>query len=144
VRQNGENSLSLTFYRVDDLDGTIAGLRPGDHGYQEAILIRAYQTTNGYPSVGGPGYGQFEQTGLLHVDAGDLIAMQLTNNTTGIVYSAFAQANETVAGQSVGHLWNYGLNTWGWEDTYAGGDRDFNDLIVGLDFTSNAGHGWLH
>ena len=46
-------------------------------------------------------------------------------------------------GQPVGHLWNYGLNTWGWEDTYGGGDRDYNDLIVQLDFTSAAGHGWI-
>ena len=33
-------------------------------------------------------------------------------------------------------------NTWGWEDTYGGG-RDYNDLIVQLDFTSAAGHGWI-
>ena len=46
-------------------------------------------------------------------------------------------------GQPVGHLWNYGLNTWGWEDTYGGGDHDYNDLIVQLDFTSAHGHGWL-
>jgi len=48
-----------------------------------------------------------------------------------------------VAGHHVGHLWNYGFNTWGWEDTRGGGDRDFNDLIVQLDFTSSSGHGWL-
>jgi hypothetical protein len=41
----------------------------------------------------------------------------------------------------VGHLWNCGLNTWGWEDTYGGGDRDYNDMVVQLDFTSAAGHG---
>ena len=45
--------------------------------------------------------------------------MKLVNNTTGDTYWAFAHANETVAGQHVGHLWNYGLNTWGWEDTRA-------------------------
>ena len=38
---------------------------------------------------------------------------------------------------------NYGHNTWGWEDTRGGGDHDFNDLVVQLDFTSNTGHGWL-
>jgi len=37
----------------------------------------------------------------------------------------------------------YGLNTWGWEDTFGGGDQDFNDLVVQLDFTSAHGHGWL-
>jgi hypothetical protein len=41
------------------------------------------------------------------------------------------------------HLWNYGLNTWGWEDTYGGGDHDYNDLIVQIDFTSaSATAGW--
>ena len=69
--------------------------------------------------------------------------MRLDNLTTGAFYWAFANANETVGGQQVGHLWNYGLNTWGWEDTFGGGDRDFNDLVVQLDFTSAHGHGWL-
>jgi len=54
-----------------------------------------------------------------------------------------SQANEQVEGAGVGHLWNYGANTWGWEDLHGGGDRDFNDLIVQLDFTSASGHGWL-
>ena len=27
------------------------------------------------------------------------------------------------------------LRVWGWEDTFGGGDRDYNDLVVGLDFT---------
>jgi hypothetical protein len=143
VRQNGEDSLSLTFYRVDDLAGTIDGLAAGHTGYAAAAQARAYQLTTGGTSLGGPGYGNFGQSGLVNVDAGDFIAMKLVNDTTGAHYWAFAHANEIVAGQNVGHLWNYGLNTWGWEDTYGGGDRDFNDLVVQLDFTSASGHGWL-
>jgi hypothetical protein len=143
LRQDGQDNLSLTFYRVDDLNGTINGLHPGDAGYQAAVQSRAYQLTSGGASVAGPGYGGYEQTGLSHVNAGDLVVMQLTNTTHGDVYSAFAQANETVNGQPVGHLWNYGLNTWGWEDTRGGGDHDYNDLVVGIDFTSASGHGWL-
>jgi hypothetical protein len=143
LRQNGEDSLSLSFYRVDDLNGTIDGLRPGEPGYHAASSARAYHTTAGGTSISGPGYGNYAQTALIDIDAGDLIAMRLTNNTTGNVYWAFAQANETVNGQHVGHLWNYGLNTWGWEDLRGGGDRDFNDLVVQFDFTSASGHGWL-
>jgi hypothetical protein len=143
LRQDGQDNLSLTFYRVDDLNGTINGLHPGDAGYQAALQARAYQMSSGSTSVVGPGYGNYEQADLLHVNAGDLIAMQLTNNTHGNTYLGFAQANETVHGQPVGHLWNYGLNTWGWEDTFGGGDHDYNDLIVQLDFTSASGHGWL-
>lgn len=67
----------------------------------------------------------------------------LTDVTQGGVYWSFAQANETVGTQHVGHLWQYGLNTVGWEDTYGGGDRDYNDLVVQIDFTSAAGHGYL-
>ena len=143
VRQDGQDTLSLTFYRVDDLSGTINGLHPGDAGYQAAVQSRAYQLSSGATSLGGPGYGNFEQGDLMHVNAGDLIAMQLTNNSHGNTYSAFAQANETVNGQHVAHLWNYGLNTWGWEDTFGGGDHDYNDLVVQLDFTSASGHGFL-
>ncbi|TAJ89210.1 DUF4114 domain-containing protein [Reyranella sp.] len=80
---------------------------------------------------------------LQDVDAGDFVAMTLTNQSSGNTFWAFSQANEAVGGQSVGHIWNYGLNTWGWEDKLGGGDHDFNDLVVQLDFTSASGSGWL-
>ena len=75
--------------------------------------------------------------------AGDIIAMRLDNLTSGTSYWAFANANENINGTAVNHLWNYGLNTYGWEDTYGGGDQDYNDLTVQFDFTSAYGHGWL-
>ena len=143
VRQNGEDSLSLTFYKTDDLAGTINGLQPGEAGYAAAAQGRAYQLAGGATSLAGPGYGNYAQAMLQNVDAGDFVAMSLTNQSSGNTFWAFSQANEQVNGQSVGHIWNYGLNTWGWEDTRGGGDHDFNDLIVQLDFTSAAGHGWL-
>ncbi len=143
LRQNGQDSVSVSFYRVDDLGGTIDGHRPGDAGYAAAAAGRGYQLASGGTSISGPGYGNFAQTALLDVDAGDMIAMTLTNKSSGNTYWAFAQANESVGGQQVGHLWSYGLNTWGWEDLRGGGDRDFNDLVVQFDFTSNYGSGWL-
>jgi hypothetical protein len=143
VRQNGEDSLSVSFYRVDDLSGSINGLQAGQAGYEQAAQARAYQLASGGTSLNGPGYGNFTQSGLLDVDSGDLIAMKLVDQTTHNTYWAFAQGNEMVSGQSVGHLWNYGLNTWGWEDMKNGGDRDFNDLIVQFDFTSAYGNQWL-
>jgi hypothetical protein len=143
LRQNGEDNLALSFYRVDDLAGTIRGLHPGEAGYAAAAAARAYQTTAGGASIQGPGYGSYAQAALADVDANDLIAMKLTNTTSGHTYWGFSQANETVDGRQIGHLWSYGLNTWGWEDLYGGGDRDFNDLVVQLDFTSASGHGWL-
>ncbi len=143
IRQNGEDDLSLTLYRVDDLNGAIGGLHPGDAGYEAALHARAYHTTNG--DTDDP------RAGLRRLHAGRASARERRRPYShgahqqhhGDTYSAFAQANEVVNGQHVGHLWSYGLNTWGWEDTKGGGDRDFNDLVVGLDFTSASGHGWL-
>lgn len=147
LRQNSEDSLSVSFFRVDDYIGTIdlggPVYRPGEANYLAAAQDRAYLTQSGSASIGGPGYGQFSQTGLVDVDAGDIIAFMLTNNTSGQTFFSFARANEKVNGQDVGHLWNYGLNTWGFEDTYGGGDCDYNDMVIGLDFISTAGHGYL-
>jgi hypothetical protein len=143
IRQDGQDSLSLEFYRVDDMDGKIGGLKPGDTGYAAAAAARAYSTISGSKEISGPGYGGYTQTELAGVNAGDLVAMTMFNNTHGNTYWEFSQANETLGGSSIAHVWNYGVNTIGWEDTYGGGDRDYNDLIVGVDFTSASGHGLL-
>ena len=141
LRQNGMNDSSLTLYKVDDYAGTIGGLAPGSAGYAAAAAARAYETDAGTASITGAGYGQYSQTEIVGVDHGDIIAMSLTS--AGHTYWAFAQANEQVSGQNVAHLWSYGLNTFGWEDLYGGGDHDYNDLVVQLDFTSATGHDWL-
>ncbi|MEW6255473.1 MAG: DUF4114 domain-containing protein [Pseudomonadota bacterium] len=141
LRQSGTNESSVTFYKVDDFSGAIGGIDPGEAGYAAAVQARAYATTLGQTAIAGAGFGVQSEAQLQNVDAGDLIAMKLTSG--GQTYYAFAQANEQVNGQYVGHLWNYGLNTWGWEDLYGGGDQDYNDLIVQLDFTSAYGSGYL-
>jgi hypothetical protein len=143
IRQDGTDNVSVTFYRADDFSGAINGLEPGDAGYAAAAQARAYETATGATSVAGPGFGQYAQTTLKNVDAGDVVAMKLVDTTQGKTYWAFSQANEVVGGENVGHVWNYGLNTWGWEDTFCGGDRDYNDLVVSIDFTSAYGNAWL-
>lgn len=141
VRQNGVDATSITFYKVDDLSGTIDGIAPGDPRYAAVAAAHAYHLGDGSTALAGPGYGNYAESTLLHVNQGDLVAMALTNG--GQTYYGFADANETVGGAHVTHLWNYGLNTYGFEDTYGGGDKDYNDLIVQLDFTSLVGHGWI-
>ena len=106
---------------------------------REASACRAYGLQSGGSLLLGPGYGFFEKTAITNVNAGDKIAMTLTNLSTGDVWYAFSHANS----DGRGHIVNYGHNTWGWEDTRGGGDHDFNDLVVQLDFTSNYGNGWL-
>jgi len=143
LRQSGIDDVAVGFYRVDDLAGSIAGLAPGDVGYAAQADARAYRLAGGGTLLDGPGYGAFVQATLLDVGAGDIVAMVLKNQTSGHTFWGFASANETVDGGDVAHLWNYGLNIWGFEDQYGGGDTDYNDVVVQLDFTSAVGHGWL-
>jgi hypothetical protein len=143
MRSDGRDSLYLELYRVDDLEGTINGVAPGQPGYADAVASRAYATTSGGSLIKGPDYGAYGEARITGINAGDLVAMELVNSTHGTVYSEFAQANESIGGTPVAHIWNFGLNTFGWEDTYGGGDRDYNDLVVGVDFTSASGHGLL-
>ena len=143
MRQNGIDTLQLEIYRVDDLNGTIGGLTPGQAGYAAAAAARAYHTETGATVIIAPGYGQFEQVQIKDVDQGDMLAMRLIDVTHGHTYWAFAGANESSDGSSVTHLWSYGLNTWGWEDGFGGGDHDFNDLVVQLDFTSAADSAYI-
>ncbi len=143
MRQVAGADLSLMLYKVDDYNGTIGGVAPDQAGYAALAAAAAYSVQGGGSVIAGPGNGNYNQVEITGVDAGDLIAMQLTNVTNGNTFWAFSRANEVVGGEHVSHLWNYGANTWGWEDLHGGGDRDFNDLVVQLDFTSTAGNGLL-
>ena len=138
LRQVGGLDQSLRFYRVDDLTGAIDGIQPGDADYETRLRQRLYETSNGATEISGPGYGAYSKDRLVGINNGDFIAMSLSTSE-GNTFNSFASANEKIDGQHVSHLRNFGLNTWGWEDLYGGGDQDFNDLIVGLDFTSASG-----
>ena len=96
VRQNGEDSLSLTFYRRDDLAGTIDGLsgRPGGLRRGGAgPRLSAHHRRHGAQRSG---LRQFRPVGLTNVDAGDFIAMKLMDNTTGAHILGLRPANEIV------------------------------------------------
>ena len=139
IRQNGGDATQLEIYKVDDYNGTVAGLSPDEAGYGEAALSAAYKLVGGGTVIAGPGQGNFSQVEITGVDAGDLLAFRYFDVTTNDAYFSFSQANN---GRGAA-LFNYGLNTWGFEDRPLTGDHDFQDLVVQLDFTSTAGHGLL-
>ncbi|MEP9380040.1 DUF4347 domain-containing protein [Aquabacter sp. CN5-332] len=132
MRQNGQNGVEVLFYKVDDFSGTIDGIKPGDAGYEAASLARAYHAESGGTWVSGAGYGKYGEEQIVGVDNGDIIAMRL-HTSEGNDFYAFSDANKD---GNAAHLWGYGFNTWGWEDLAGGGDRDFNDLVVQIDFVS--------
>ena len=94
MRQGGENSLQLTFYRVDDLTGTIDGKAPAMPTMPPRCRRMPTRPPTAGSAITGPGYGQFSQTLLQGIDADDIVAMRLDNLSTGAFYWAFANANE--------------------------------------------------
>lgn len=134
--QGGQDDYQLTLYEVDDLTGTIGTLHAGDKGYFKAAKARAYEFDGGGTSIEGPGYGNPATSTTFQVDPGDYVAMMLTDVTTHKTLLAFTPDNDATQSRGRANLWNYAMNTWGWEDFSPGGKRDYNDLVVQLDFTS--------
>ena len=138
IRQDSADTDTLAFYRVDDLDGTIGGIAPGQPGYAAAAAARGYSFAGGAQSVTGPGDGAFLQTDITGVNNGDIIAFQTTDQTTGT--TSWGLASQNAGGANA--LWSYGADTWGFDDGSAGGDG-FDSMVFQLDFTSDAGSGLL-
>ena len=137
LRQDGEDSLAVSFFRVDDYTGTIdsagpAGRRQLSRGGGPRLPDHGGAASSAGRATASSARGSRCRCRRHHRHDAD---QQLERAT----FFSFARGNETVAGQDVGHLWNYGINTWGFEDTWGGGDRDYNDMVIGLDFTSAHG-----
>lgn len=138
------DDLTLELYRVDNLsggieraDGTISN--PGDMDYISLAEARNYAAITGKDSLEAPDPYQLSTSIIQHVDQNDIIAMKVTNKTTGEEFWSFSEQNpkSPLQGNRT-HIWNYGLNTWGWDVTLDAdnSDQSFTDLIVGIDFIS--------
>ena len=142
VRQNGENNLSLIFYEVDDLPARSTASGRAMKAMPRRPLA-GLSTGAGRHVAGRPGLRQ------LRADRAPQCRCRRFHRHEAHQpdhrrFLLGLRPCQRDGGRPVGRpSVNYGLNTWGWEDMYGGGDRDFNDLIVQLDFTSAAGNGWL-
>ncbi|MBE7209865.1 MAG: hypothetical protein INR65_02510 [Gluconacetobacter diazotrophicus] len=142
IRDNGVDAHSMIFYHAADLFGRVDGMLPGDPGYASAAFAHAYATTDGATTIATPGNGQQETAVLAGVNAGDILGFELTDGANQF----WGFVNQNAGANGIDHLnrlYNYGMNTWGFEDGINGGDHDFNDVVFQLDFTSKAGHGLL-
>ena len=130
----------IGFYHVIDSNGGIdingdgvADINPGNTGYKEAALsnritgLDLLKTNN-------------QQTNIMNgtLDGGSILASfmvvdgtvdeALNNNSE--VYFSYLGANS----DGVDHIRLVGDNTFGFEDLASGGDNDFNDMIVKVNF----------
>jgi Ca2+-binding RTX toxin-like protein len=128
----------VSFYKVEDAQGTIISqtgitFKPGDAGY----LTTAIQ--NRLTNIDLLGINGETVTSRSNVQGGAIYApLIVTNNKPDSanldfsnVYTAYSAANA----DKIEHIRLLGDNTFGFEDTRSGGDKDFNDTIVQANFT---------
>ncbi len=134
---NREAAYDNTFgwYRVADPNGGIdvngdgqIDLRPGDPNYAKVAVEQRVDLSSGLAS------GGFLVPFLIADGTPEEFLAQNSSNQhrhAPLAYFAFLGANP----DQVDHLRLLGDNTFGFEDQFNGGDRDFNDVVVKVVFT---------
>lgn len=135
VKRDAKYNNTVSFYKIDDAVGTVTSLsgvklRPQDPGYIQAVLSNAIAglnlvTENGQVTT-------IERT----IQGGSLYAPVLMSNVTSSnpngehIFTPFSLGNT----DRTDHVRLLGNNTFGFEDMFNGGDKDFNDVIVKASF----------
>ena len=122
------------FYRTLDAAGTVLAadaitrLRPGDNGYAAAAL----RTPNIVGQLGNLSVADNQSTSrsFSGITGGTFLApfAQVNGNT----FFAFGGANT----DGLSHFRSLGNNLFGLEDIVGGGDKDFDDMVIGFNFSS--------
>jgi len=124
---------TVGLYRIDDTDGRVGGIAPGQAGYAQAALanrvsgldltVANQQSRTLTSTLAGALYAPF-----IVVNAGvDAFLNSNSSNTSGGINAFFAFQAANPDAQN--HIILLGSNTFGFEDLLGGGDRDFNDMI---------------
>jgi phosphodiesterase/alkaline phosphatase D-like protein len=122
------------FYRALDVQGTVVAadgvtrLRPGDLGYG-GMALRSGNLVN--------------QLGNLSVADDQIISRNFANVTGGSFLAPYALVNgntffafSAASSDGISHFRSLGNNLFGLEDVFGGGDSDYDDMVIGLNFTS--------
>jgi Calx-beta domain/Cysteine-rich secretory protein family/Domain of unknown function (DUF4114)/SdrD B-like domain len=114
---------TVGFYTVDDaLTGRVGNLLPTDAGYAQAAISRAVASIN---SVSGTAVVNNQ-----NLTGGTILAPYIIANGAA-TYFAYIGANS----DKVDHIKLLGDNRFGFEDLAGGGDRDYNDVVLGVKFS---------
>lgn len=131
---------TVGLYRIDDISGAVNGIAPGQSGYAQAALSNRVsgvdltvgnQQTRTVTSTlqGGALYAPFI---VINAGVDDFLNSNPSNTAGGIsTFFAYQAANP----DAQNHVVLLGNNTFGFEDLFGGGDRDFNDMIFQVQIT---------
>lgn len=116
--QNGLNA-----FIVDDLQGSINGVRPADEGYQEQVENRAI------PIFPGDSY-PFTADVITSIEATSIHGFYITNGTD------YFYSIDSANADNLDHFVGFKSNThiqFGFEDLLGGGDLDYDDIVFTID-----------
>lgn len=118
------------FYRALDAQGTVrdaAGnlVRPGEANYRQAAL----RADNLVTELQGLRVGD-NQSSAASVTITESSFLAPFAQVRGRTFFAYAGANA----DGISHFRTLGTNLFGLEDTFGGGDRDFDDHVIGFNF----------
>jgi RHS repeat-associated protein len=118
-----DNQVSV--FKVDNANGSIGGVLPGDPAWPAQVSSRNPQV------VYGPGSNPSSPDVNLPFQAGDLLGFRAV--LCGTTYYSYEQANPDafdhllVFQNAAGQPWQFA-----WEDSSGGGDQDFNDMVFNV------------
>jgi Domain of unknown function (DUF4114)/Beta-propeller repeat len=129
---------AVGLYAVDDLTGRIGDLFPSNPGYAKAAIERSIakldkNSTNTIQNLNG---GKIIAPYIIANGSIEQFMNWNPNNQANQgpqAYFAFTEANS----DRVDHVRLLGDNQFGFEDMYGGGDKDYNDIILQVNFTNN-------
>jgi hypothetical protein len=130
---------TIGFYKLERSDGAVRDsvtntlILPGQAGYAE-VALRSDNLFTGFGNLATNNRINKSATITAFTDAGLLAPFARVANT-GQTYFSFAAANS----DGLSHFRVLGTGVLGLEDIKGGGDRDFDDLIVGFNFRLSTG-----
>jgi hypothetical protein len=133
TEKNSSLMNELGIFNVDDANGTIDNISPGQNGYTEKALARAkviFSTISKLPN----GFSEDGLVSLLENDFGDKFRFLLVKNSSidSVISGKTSISNVLISSSSTQTITDLGNDTWklGWEDT--SGAVDFKDMVVNI------------
>ncbi|MEM6402834.1 MAG: FG-GAP-like repeat-containing protein, partial [Cyanobacteria bacterium P01_D01_bin.116] len=133
---------NVYFYKVDGDDGNIGGLTPDDNGYLQTALNNVVNPDFGLSAT----QDATSTTGSLSLAGGDILGIaiiadgtlqQAISNIDSVegVYLSYMGAGASTDNGTFDHIrFNSTTSTFEFEDLPNGGDQDFDDLKIKIDF----------
>lgn len=133
-----QNEMGLFF--VDDAEGRIGNLRPGDPGYAQAalaaerrqVVFAQGQTSGAVSDLNLPAKQWIGWYLIPNATTEQFLQQNPSNRPTGGIVAFFSYPGANPDG--LAHLNPRSANEFGWEDLTSGGDRDFDDLVFRFEF----------